>query len=359
MTTEKKTRTLVTKVFEDALVRDPAKLQQLILDRSGQNVKQAVIKNIIKGNEVVQLYTRKKHPSGTHRANFPNQKWYMDLIDCRGSGLMRTGWLLCVIDLYSRFAWAAYIPNKKASTCYDALSPIMFKWFPYVIVADKGPEWSTIAKKIKHGVVVYGKPGNKFDTAPIERFNRTLIEKLSLLFSMGGPDRGDAFRKKLKNVIATYNTTIHSTIKERPVDVFTGRKTSQQVHFVSSWKITKGDKVRLKRKRSRFTKGARTQNLSSDTLTYSGKRDGYKYVMTNDKSYRGSEFVPVAEVTTSKDTLVRNVSEIRRSRVSTRKRDQFLRRNDIDSANIISSRLRSGSRDKKMAGSGILLRLLN
>ena len=192
--------------------------------------------------------------------------------------------LLTFIDVYSRYVLCAPLQNKNMVTVKNAMEYLInkFKYKIKNITTDDGKEFnnkifSALMKssKIKHHITDAGTP-NKL--AIIERFHRTLRNRMDLYF--------DHYRTKkyidvLPKLIKNYNTSIHSTIKRKPIDVYLGKFESDQKRYSYDYGFKVGDRVRKKNHKSQFDKGS--SKFSSIIYTIFEIHDN-SYSLRNEKN---------------------------------------------------------------------------
>ena len=85
------------------------------------------------------------------------------------------------VDIYSRYAWSIPLNNKTANACKKALEIILKDGIPEHIQCDKGSEFKGIFKKFctEKGIELsYVYPGDKNKQGIVERFNKTLRDKI-------------------------------------------------------------------------------------------------------------------------------------------------------------------------------------
>lgn len=189
-------------------------------------------------------------------------------------------YMLTVIDVFSKYAWAKPLKDKSAITVTNAMKNILdckdghiFKP-PRYLQTDQGKEFynSTFKAMLEnYNVELYSTFGNK-KAAVIERFNRTLKAKMWREFSANGSYKWIHILDQLLN---EYNHSIHRTIKMKPVDV----KLSDEQYLLSihnriknkrprgnAKKFKVGDCVRISKLKGVFEKGY-TANWSSELFT--------------------------------------------------------------------------------------------
>jgi hypothetical protein len=176
-----------------------------------------------------------------------------------------TKYLLTVIDVLSKFAWAVPLKDKTGKSIAEAFEPILDRAKPKLLQVDKGTEFynKTFQEILeKHSVKMFSTNSDK-KAQVVERFNRTLKLRMGKLF-----DAQNSFRyvDKLPDLVNNYNTTVHSTIKMKPVDAIKPENydklmTNYYANFPDSVlkgpskkKFTVGDIVKIPIYLSTFTK---------------------------------------------------------------------------------------------------------
>lgn len=211
----------------------------------------------------------------------PGYNYQMDLIDYTRYRTDGYGWILCIIDVYSRKVGARAIKVTHTRTGKASIRAKV-KWEQYLelykeIVEDDfegrypkdlNCDNEFIEKEFqrfvasKGTVIHYSDPKDYNKNAIVERFNRTI--ELMIQKHRFATDDID-WPSYLQDLIHNYNNRYHSTIKANPQDVWDGKEKSHQ-KIVWLWNTLKvGDKVRRKLNLNIFAKG--------DELRYS--RDTY------------------------------------------------------------------------------------
>jgi hypothetical protein len=281
------------KLIDEFYLRDPTKLKKVIEKKHGKTFTLKQIRDVLDVKHAANP-TKFVFPGGTHISNFPNQKWYIDLVDLSG-GSFAQGWLLNVIDAYSRYAWSLYITNKQALTVWKAFEPLYNKYKPLIIVGDKGPEWSEIAK---HARIKYGTPGYHLDTAPIERFNRTIVTMLNTAFEAGKRSEFNKNKQAFLDELTTqYNESKHSTTKREPELIFSGAVKSKAPQWVGTYNLKPGDLVKKIKSKGPFYKASRNTALSNENYKFIEMKD-FKYLTEGPDGeqhlFRSREIQPVS-----------------------------------------------------------------
>lgn len=152
-----------------------------------------------------------------------DQLHQIDLIDLRNLKESNDGfgYLLCIIDVFSKFAWVKPLKTKTAMEVANAFEEIYSqdKRIPYNIQSDKGGEFlGKVIQKIfnKYDINFYVAQNPDVKAAVIERFNRTLKSKMFKFFTYSNTNR---YIDELQNFVSAYNNSKHRTIKMAPVQV--------------------------------------------------------------------------------------------------------------------------------------------
>ena len=136
--------------------------------------------------------------------------------------------LLCAIDIYSKYAWVVPLKDKKGVTIVNAFQKILLdsKRKPNKIWVDKGREFYNKSIKSwleKNNTEMYS-TDNEEKSVLAERFIRTLKTKTYKYMTSVSKN---VYIDKLDDIVDEYNKTYHRTIKMKPVDV----KDNTYIHF--------------------------------------------------------------------------------------------------------------------------------
>ena len=126
-------------------------------------------------------------------------------------------YLLCVIDLFSIFAWVVGLKDKKRASIVNGFKKILdsSKRKPHKIWVDHGSEfYNNVFKKfLKENDIEIYSTFNEGKTAVAERFIKTLKNKIYKYMTTVG-------KNVYFNVLEDkYNNNYHSSIKMKPKDV--------------------------------------------------------------------------------------------------------------------------------------------
>ena len=201
--------------------------------------------------------------------------------------------LLCVIDLYSKYAFVIPLKDKKGITILNAFDKIIKQYNrkPNKIWVDQGGEfYNNIFKKwlSDNGIIMYS-TYNEGKSVVAERFIRTLKSKLYKHMTAIGKN---VYYDVLDNVVNKYNNTKHSTIKMKPIDVGDNNKRVYiDEHNEKDSRFKVGDRVRISKFINIFAKGY-TPNWSSEIFIVDKINDTMPYTYNlkdlNDEEIKGS-----------------------------------------------------------------------
>ena len=183
--------------------------------------------------------------------------WAADLIDMQAFAKDNDGvkYLLCVIDLFSRYGWIMLLQNKSGVSVYDAFTKIFTSSGrkPVKLWVDKGTEFYN--KHVKSlGVELYSTE-NEEKSCVVERWNRTMKEKMYKYFSANSTRR---YIDVLDEMVSIYNNARHSSIKMTPSKA--SMKVNEKTVFMNLYgdeisepikpMFSVGDKVRITKKKN-------------------------------------------------------------------------------------------------------------
>ena len=178
-------------------------------------------------------------------------------------------YLLTVIDVFSKFVWIVPLKRKTGQEVANAFSRILKDRGPSKMWVDRGCEFYN--KDVRKQVELYSTE-NEEKSGVIERFNRTIKEKMFKYFSANNTRK---YVDILELLVDQYNNTIHSSIKMTPMEA--SRKENENKvwrnlypEFVDKTltpKFSIGDHVRITEKKI-FDKGY-TQRWTEEVFTIS------------------------------------------------------------------------------------------
>ena len=200
----------------------------------------------------------------------PDDIWSADLVEMPPDNLGRSGkykFILTIIDLYTRYAWAIALKNKTATEVKNAFDSIFksSKRIPKKLWCDSGKEFynSTMKQFLKqHNIELYSTM-NEGKAVVIERFNRTLKQMMYKQFTVNGDKK---WVKLLPSLLKTYNNKVHSSINMTPTEASNNPDKLKERNFENNYenelrtkkqkpKFKVGDRVRIYKYRGTFSKG--------------------------------------------------------------------------------------------------------
>lgn len=217
---------------------------------------------------IKELYTNAYKNYDTRKVNVivKNDIWGMDLVVMgKKSSDVNKGYfyLLTVIDLYSRYAWAIPIYTKEPGEVKEAFEKIGYQ--PFNLWVDKGNEFKGIFKTYcnKHNINIYSTHGGDSKSAYTERFNRTLRMKMQKYFEL---NKTLKYIDILDKLVDEYNHEIHRSISNTPYNVYfkNGKvKVNKNIEPIKESNLKINDYVRISYKKGVFEKGY-TQKWSDE-----------------------------------------------------------------------------------------------
>ena len=156
------------------------------------------------------------------KTKYKDQIWSADLVIMPPEFQGRNGkykYILTVIDLYTKYAWAIPLKTKTGEDVKNGFVKILkeSKRKPKKLWCDKGKEfYNSIMNNFleKHNVKIYSVE-SEFKAGVVERFNRTLKEKMWKQFTIQGNQKWFDILPKL---LHDYNNNFHRTIKTTPTN---------------------------------------------------------------------------------------------------------------------------------------------
>ena len=219
--------------------------------------------------------------------------WGVDLADMQSLSRKNKGikYLLCAIDLYSKYAFVVPLKDKQGISIVSAFNKIIKQSNrkPNKIWVDQGSEfYNNVFKKwlSDNNIIMYS-TYNEGKSVVVERLIRTLKNKLCKHMTATGKN---VYYDVLDDVVNKYNNTKHSTIKMKPKDVGNNNKRVDiDEHNEKDSRFKVGDRVRISKFKNIFAKGY-TPNWSKEIFIVDKIDDTVPYTY-NIKDLNGEEII--------------------------------------------------------------------
>ena len=247
---------------------------------------------------------RRRFPTSPVLVFGPYEQWAADLVDTQNTSKWNKGtkYLLCVIDVFSKFAWVEPLKTKKGVDVALALTKIfnsrLAAQYPTSLQTDAGKEFynSTVQKLLKDNSIRHFSTSGDTKASVVERFIRIFKQRLYRYFTTFNTL---TYLTSLPNLVKGYNASPHRSIGMAPKDVtfentpkvwetLYGKKLRQKQQ-VPSLKV--GDRVRLNKKNRPFKKGylpGWTEEVFVITEARGGNVPTYKVSEWDDTPIRGT-----------------------------------------------------------------------
>jgi len=190
---------------------------------------------------------RRRFTTRKYKTNGPDDLWQADLLEMIPYASINDGnkYILTCIDVFSRFGRAIPLKSKSMKDVSEALLKLFKSKHPINFQTDLGKEFynsqcKTLFEKydINHYSVT-----SQFKAALVERFNRTIREKLNKYFTWKGNKK---WLNVLPSIIKSYNNSKHRGIdKFKPVNVYTNKDDSIKILLTRVRNGTKSKKPKF------------------------------------------------------------------------------------------------------------------
>ena len=192
-------------------------------------------------------------------STFKDNIWGVDLADMQLLSKYNKGirFLLCVIDIFSKYAWVVPLKDKKGISIVKAFQSILKQSNrkPNKIWVDKGSEFynAYFKKWLQDNDIVMYSTHNEGKSVAAERFIRTLKSKI---YKHMTSISKNVYIDKLHDIVDEYSNTYHTTIKMTPADVKdnTYINADKEINNKDP-KFKVGDHVRISKYKNIFAKG--------------------------------------------------------------------------------------------------------
>ena len=220
--------------------------------------------------------------------------------------------LLCVIDLFSRYAWVIPLKNKKGESIVEEFKKILdySNRKPNKIWVDHGSEFYNNKFKVflKQNEIEMYSTFNEGKSLAAERFIKTFKNKIYKHMTTIGKN---AYIDDLDDIVKKYNNTVHSSINMKPKDVTDdsfveySEETNEKDH-----KFKVGDNVRISKYKNIFAKGY-TPNCSEKVFVVNKVQNTvpWTYLINdlNGEEIKGSFYEKKLQKTNQKEFKIEKV----------------------------------------------------
>ena len=207
------------------------------------------------------------------RRNFPRRSvivrgyddlWQADVVEMRPYARQNKGrnYILTVIDVLSKYAWATPLKTKSGGEVAAALSEIFRESArcPKNLQTDNEKKFynAKVQEIVKERGINHYSTYSVMKASVVERFNRTLKNDMWKLFTLNGSYK---WIDALPRLLADYNGRKHRTIGMRPVDATpatVARLLStaySRVKIAAPARFKTNDPVRVSKFKTTFEKG--------------------------------------------------------------------------------------------------------
>ena len=226
-------------------------------------------------------------------SQFKDNVWGVDLADMQSLSKKKKSikYLLCAIDLYSKYAFVVPLKDKKGISIVNGFNKIIKQSNrkPNKIWVDQGGEfYNNVFKKwLSDNDIIMYSTFNEDKSVVAERFIRTLKNKLYKHMTATGKN---VYFDVLDDIVNEYNNTKHSAIKMKPKDVGDDNKRVYiDEHTKKDSRFKVGDRVRISKFKNIFAKGY-IPNWSKEVFIVDKINDTVPYTY-NLKDLNGEEII--------------------------------------------------------------------
>ena len=224
-------------------------------------------------NEIYSKPPKKNYATNKTDVYHIDDVWSLDILDLKDYGPKNNkgyGYVLVVIDNFSKFGWTSALKNKSAQTIKDSFENILIssKRKPGLIESDRGKEFynNIFQDFLNKNNIKLNSRNSSYGAVFAERFNRTIRDLLKkIVFEQGDAKWVDI----LPTITKQYNNRIHTSTKLSPKDA----SLKKNEGFVYKNLLDKRKKVKPKFQINDLVRTAdlRRTFLKSDTTNWSYK----------------------------------------------------------------------------------------
>ena len=190
--------------------------------------------------------TTNKFPRQKVIVNYINEIHSTDLVDMTQYSKMNRGYkyIFTNIDVFSKYAYAFPLKNKKIQDIKPCFEKILKKNKPKFIWSDKEPAFLSkqMQQFFKNNNVKIYHTNSHLKAVVIERFNKSLRELMMKEFVK---NNNTVWYNILPKLIKIYNNRYHSTIKMKPIEVNKNNEKYVKENIYTCDKTSKNPKFKI------------------------------------------------------------------------------------------------------------------
>ena len=200
-----------------------------------------------------------------------DETWQADLVDMSAYARYNKDYkyLLTIIDIFSKYAWAVPTKTKGSKDVTDAMYSVLKKGrVPRKLHVDQGKEFYNSEFKAlmqRYDITLYSTFSN-LKASICERFNRTLKGKMWNQFSLRGTYE---WTDTVDDLLFDYNNTKHRTIGMKPKDVTARNETSLLRNVYGRPCVNRTRKIKFKVGEKHIFEKGYTPNWTTEIFTIS------------------------------------------------------------------------------------------
>ena len=267
---------------------------QKLSKATGVSVKK--VKSWLKEQPTYTLHrqARKKYPTRHYIVHDIDEQWQADLAEVILIADKNQGYryILTVIDIFSRYAWARPLRSKRGEEVANAFKDIFREGrIPRRVQTDQGKEFENRHVRAlfrEHSIELFSVK-SAYKAALVERFNRTLKHRLWRYFTA---ENKQEWTKVLQDAVHAYNHSVHRSIKRKPADVTSADVGDLRDEMLQRREPPKGkddihvgETVRISKVKSVFDKGY-LPNWTEEIFTVESVNRKHKPIMYKLKDYQ-------------------------------------------------------------------------
>lgn len=283
----------VDRLYREANSRDPT-------------INRSIVESFLAGELTYTLHRRivRRFKRNPIIADFHTDQAQADLIDIQKFAPSNHGmrYILTVIDVFSKMAFAAPLKSKKSGHVAHAFVDLFQVYRPTKLQTDEGKEFTNkeVQQVLKDNFITFFIAKNEvIKCAVVERFQRTLMSKIQKFMTSKGTS---SFIEHLDDFVRAYNDTYHRSIGMTPFQAanhessyisrklygFDSRRQRLKSSIRKNPRLGIGTHVRVPYRKHQFEKGYK-QNFSDEIFTIDNSNRMTTYPFFSLKTYDGRD----------------------------------------------------------------------
>ena len=261
------------------------------------NISRKQIQDFYEKQSITKIMKPVRKPKyfNSYVANYAGHIYQLDIINYTRFKINNYQYIICLIDIYSRYLVARAMTNREMTTIIKNFNDMIDEIGPpYKLQCDNEFNKKLFIDEIqKYNIKVrFSDAYEDFKNPIVERVNgtlQTLLQRIRIITN------DKYWYKYLDDALYNYNNSVHTTTHHKPIDILKGKAANEQDIMIVKYKYQEGDKVKIIEKKEVFSKIDKIITSKETYIIEKIKGNRYK-LFGDDKLYKPHELSRVYDL---------------------------------------------------------------